>query len=271
MKNANTFFDGIVSLETTVKLCDEFLDALDNLHHKVPKELEPRLCDFTPRRHRYRTESYKYSLYGGVIGVVCAIILIFLGEKFKFDAMLPALIIVLLGASSGLVIMGLRRYKENAMEKRAMIKYKSALDDYYAKHRTESFVASMKSANIVTFCCEKIREIKAQSADILGKMYTLGNIPEEARNLQTMCAALVCASEMPRSKDTKKILNAMNESHFEKSQYGYVCTESEKMVTEICKDIKTDEAYDDLKKNITRITDGCHQSNEEIKAKFSIN
>ncbi len=271
MKNANTFFDGIVSLETTVKLCDEFLNALDNLHHKVPKEFEPRLCDFTPKGHRYRTESYKYSLVGGIIGVACAAILLFLGEKFKFDAMLPSLILVLLGASSGLIVMAYRRQKENTLEKRAMLKYKSALDDYYAKHRTESFVASMKSANIVTFCCDKIKETKAQSEDILKKMYVLGNIPENARNLKIMCAALVCASENPRAKDTKKILQAMNEKHYEKSQYEYVCTESVKMVSEICADIKTDDAYDELKKNIIRITGGCTASNEGIKAKFAIN
>lgn len=271
MKNANTFFDGIVSLETTVKLCDEFLAALDNLHHKVPKEFEPRLSDFAPKRHRYRTESYKYSLVGGIIGVICAALLLFLGEAFEFDAMLPALILVLLGASSGLIVMAYRRQKENVLEKRAMVKYKSALDDYYAKHRTESFVASMKSANIANYCCDRIKETKLQSEDILKKMYDLGKIPENAQNLKIMCAALVCASENPRSRDTKKILLIMNEHHYEKSQYEYVCTESAKMVSDICSDINTDDAYDDLKRNIIRITDGCNASNEEIKAKFSIN
>ena len=268
MKNANTFFDGIVSLETTVKLCDEFLGALNNLHHKVPKEFEPRLCDFTPKGHKYRMESYKYSLYGGAVGIACAVILLFLGEKFNFDAMLPSLIFVLSGASLGLIVMAYRRNKENMIEKRAMIKYKSALDDYYAKHRTESFVASMKSANIVTYCCDKVKETKAQSADLLEKLYTLGNIPKEARSLEQMCAAFVCSAETPRIKNTVKILQSVNDKHYQKSQYQYVCTESAKMVSEICGNIKTDDAYDTLKKNIIRITDGCNKSNESIKAKF---
>ncbi len=271
MKNLSNFFDGIVSLETSVTLCDELWESLHNLHHKVPKELEPRLVDFMPKMHRYRIKSYKISMYGGIIGAVIAVILLTLGEKFEFDAMLPSLLCILVGAASGFVVMGYRRYKEDLMEKRATIKYKSALDDYYAKHRVDSFVASMKSANIVTSCCESITKTKEETEALLKKMYEIEKIPEESRNLKTMCAAYVCSKSMPKAKNAQIVIEKISDAHYEKSEYAKLCAKAKKIASQMCEDLKTDDAYDKLKENVMQLVSDCNSSNEEIKAQFSEN
>ncbi len=268
MKNISNFFDGIVSLESTVKLCDDLWESLHNMHHKVPKELEPRLIDFMPKMHRYRIKSYRISIVGGIIGAAAAVILLTLGEKFGFDAMLISLLCILLGASSGLLVMAYRRQKENMMEKRAMNKYKSALDDYYAKHRVESFVASMKSANIVTSCCDSIIKIKEETKEILGKMYDVGNIPEESRNLKTMCAAYVCSKAMPKVKNVQTVLDKISDAHYKNSEYAKLCAKAKQISSQMCDDLKTDEAYDKLKVNVMQLVEDCNSSNEEIRKQF---
>lgn len=270
MKSVNNFFDSLVSLESTVKLCDELWESLHNMHHKVPKELEPRLVDFLPKMHRYRVESYKVSLIGGAIGLVCAMVLIFLGSKFDFDGMLPALLCVLAGASSGLILMGYRRAKENFLEQRATNRYKSALDDYYAKHRVESFVASMKSANIVTACCNNITEVKKEATDILVKLYALGNIPEESRNFETMCAALVCAKAMVKVKTPETVLKNITDAHHRKSEYEKSCISASKIASQICDALTNDEAYNKLKVNVEQLMSDCRKSNDDIKKEFSL-
>lgn len=268
MKNISNFFDGVVSLETTVKLCEELWELLHNMHHKVPKELEPRLIDFMPKMHRYRVKSYKVSIVGGIIGALAAIILLALGDKFGFDAMLLSLFCILLGASSGLIVMAYRRQKENLMEKRAMNKYKSALDDYYAKHRVESFVASMKSANIVIACCDSIIKTKEETKEILKKLYDAENIPEESRNFETMCAAYMCSKSSPKVKSVQAILSKISDAHYEISEYAALCAKAKQIASRLCDNLKTDEAYDKLKENIAQTVADCRASNEEIKAQF---
>ena len=270
MNKITNFFDGVVSLESTVKLCDELRENLHNMHHKVPKELEPRITDFMPKRHRYRIESYRISLYGGAIGLLCAILLLLLGTKFNFDGMLPALICVLLGASSGLIVMIYRRQKENLLEKRAMNRYKCALDDYYAKHRVESFVASMKSANIVTACCDSILKTKEETEKILAALYDTQNILPEERSFETMCAAYECAKSMPKAKNASTVLKSISQSHREKSEYAKLCAKAKQISDQLCDDLKTDEAYNTLKNNISQLIADCNASNNEIKAQFSI-
>lgn len=268
MKKISNFFDGIVSLESTVKLCEDLWESLHNMHHKVPKELEPRLIDFMPKMHRYRVKSYKISIVGGIIGAAAAAILLTLGDKLGFDAMLISLLCILLGASSGLIVMAYRRQKENMMEKRAMNKYKSALDDYYAKHRVESFVASMKSANIVTACCDSITKTKEETKEILAKMYDIGNIPAESRNFETMCAAYVCAKAMPKVKNVQTVLDKISDVHHEQSEYTKLCAKAKEISSQMCDDLKTDEAYDKLKENVMQLVEDCNSSNEEIKKHF---
>lgn len=270
MNKTNNFFDRVVSLETTVKLCNDLLGALDNLHHKVPQELEPRLSDFSPRVYRYRVQSYRYSLVGGVVGTVCAIILLFLGQKFNFDAMLPALLCVLIGASLGIIVMTFRRRKEKLVEKRAMRKYKTALDEYYAKHRTDSFTASMKSANIVVSCREKLMQTRDQSAGLLEKMYALGNIPEHGRTFKTMCAVLAYTEENTSTENPEEAFYSVTEEYYKLSKYKSMLNDLQNMVSQTCDNIRSDESYDLLKSKILKLTSSCASINSEIKAEFSL-
>ena len=184
MYSIREFIDHAVSLETTIKLCDELFSEMKNSFSRIPEEREPRLSDFSKKTYFYHTESYKFSIVGTIAAVIISLILYLTSGKLGFDPQLPCLLVLLLGASLGLIVMAFHRNKENLAEKKALSLYKNALDDYYAKHKLDTFTASMRSANILSDCENKLLQLKNETFALLGKVYEKEAVPMRARNFK---------------------------------------------------------------------------------------
>lgn len=265
MYSISEFIDRAVSLETTIKLCDELFSEMKNSFSRIPEEREPRLSDFSKKTYFYRTESYKFSIFGIVAAVIISTVLYFASDMYGFDPQLPCLLVLLLGASLGLIVMAFRRNKEKLIQKRAMSLYKNALDDYYAKHKLDTFTASMRSANILSSCENKLLDLKNETFALLGKAYEKEAVPMRARNFKVMCAALVRSSKETEHQTVKDVLMKLDENDYRLSKYDSLCENVKKVAQQTCSNMTSDDRYMEMEEVIDDIIKNCSEQNEKTK------
>lgn len=269
MYSISDFFDHAVTLETTIKLCDEIFSSMKDNFSKVPEEREPRLSDFSRKTYFYRIESYKISIIGIIFAAIIAAVLYLLSSSYDFDPQLPCLIILLVGASSGLIVMAFRRNKERLIQKRAMRMYKNALDEYYAKHKLDTFTASMKSANILSDCEKKILDLKNDSFSLLAKLYEKEKIPMKARNFKVMCAALAHCEKNSHYTTAKNVLLELKDADYKVSKYDSLCEDVKNLALQTCSNMTSDNRYEEMNDTIDEIIQNCSDHNSKIKASLS--
>lgn len=265
MYSIRDYIDHIVTLETTVKLCDEMFSSMKDNFSKVPEEREPRLSDFSRKTYFYRIESYKFSIIGIFVAAVIAVVLYILSQNYNFDPQLPCLIVLLLGASCGLLVMAFRRNKERLIQKRAMRMYKNALDEYYAKHKLDTFTASMKSANILSECEKKVLGLKNDTFALLAKLYEKEKVPMKARNFKVMCASLVRSEKKLTYSSVKELLLELEETDYRLSKYDSLCEELKNLAHQTCANMTSDNNYEEMNDAVDKIIENCFSTNEKIK------